>query len=113
MLVVRLNSLVEVSAVPRIAPALSDTLKLTATNETTQIETIIYIEFYMYNGRLVFTFDIPIEFKAGNKYEVEINNENTNTIIYRGKMIVINETTDIQNYTPSTQQTQRFKVKSQ
>ena len=112
MLVVRLNSLVEVSAVPRIAPAF-DTLKLTATNETTQIETIIYIEFYMYNGRLIFTFEIPEAFKAGDKFEIEINEETTNTIIYRGKLIVVNESTDIQNYTPSTQQPLRFKTKSQ
>ena len=113
MLVVELNTIIELGAVPRIAPALLDNLVMTALNESSQVSTDITIDGYMHNGRLIFTFDIPLIFKLGDKYEVSIKIQTTGIIIYLGKMIVVKENTDIQNYTPSTQQPQRFKKKNQ
>jgi len=59
-------------------------------------------------------FELPaitqdVAYFAGDKHEITITNTTTETVIYRGKMIVVKEDTDIQNYTPSTQTTQRFK----
>lgn len=113
MIVIELNTILEISAIPRVAPSLLDILVLTAINEKSQVSTDIPIDGYMHNGRLIFTFVIPLIFIAGDKYEISINNTTTSKLVYKGKMIVVKENTDIQNYTPSTQQTQRFKTKSQ
>ena len=112
MIVIELNTILKLSAVPRIAPFFSDSLVLKAIKETTQESINIELIHYMYNGRLVFTFDIPDTFKSGDKLEISINNETTGAIVYRGKAIVVKEGTDIQNYTPSKQITQRFKTKT-
>ena len=59
-------------------------------------------------NRLVFTLpNTNTDFSAGNKYQITI--KNGSTTIYLGKMIVVTELTDIQNYTPSNQTTQRYK----
>lgn len=58
------------------------------------------------NDRFQIIIPQNTEFKAGNKYEIFI--KKGEIIVYRGKMIVTKENTDIQNYTPSKQQNQRF-----
>lgn len=114
MLVIELNTDNSLSAVPRIAPSLSDILVFKWINEFSQVTGEIEMIWQFSKGRLTFGFDtLPDDFIAGNKYEISIFNSNTGTIIYLGKLIVVKENTDIQNYTPSTQQQQRFKTKSQ
>lgn len=114
MLVIELNTDNSLSAVPRIAPALSDILVFKWINENTQLTGDIEMIWQFSKGRLTFSFDtLPSDFIAGDKYEISIFNETTSAIIYLGKLIIVKEDTDIQNYTPSTQQTQRFKTKNQ
>lgn len=112
MIVIELNTILKLSAVPRIAPFFSDSLVLTAIKESNQESIAIELIHYMHNGRLIFTFDTPETFKSGDKLEISIKNETENTIVYRGKAIVVKENTDIQNYTPSKQTIQRFKTKT-
>lgn len=110
MKVLKLNTPFEISAVVRTAPAQSDTLVLTVLNEFNQISFNYTLTWVVNNDRIEFTLpNTNPDLKAGNKYEIYINNTTTEDIIYRGKMIVVNENTDIQNYTPSKQVTQRFK----
>jgi len=106
MKVIKLNTPFELSAVLRIVPTIGDVLIFTAINEFSQVEITQTLTWTIKNDRLLFTLASNVDFKAGNKYEISISN-NTK-IIYLGKMIVVNELTDIQNYTPSKQTTQRF-----
>jgi len=62
-------------------------------------------------GRFVFSFNLHADFKAGNKYQLEIYNQSTSETLYFGKLLIVKEDTNIQNYTPSNQITQRYKSK--
>lgn len=107
MKVLKLNTPFEISAVPRIALVSSDVLIFTARNEVTGLSTDYTLVWSINNGRLVFELpDTNADFKAGNKYEIFI--KKSDTIVYRGKMIIVKEDTDTQNYTPSKQTTPRF-----
>lgn len=107
MKVLKLNTPFEISAVPRIALVSSDVLIFTARNENTNAGFDYTLDWSIVNGRLNFELpDTNPDFKAGNKYEIFI--KKSDTIIYRGKMIIVKEDTDIQNYTPSKQTTPRF-----
>ena len=107
MKVLKLNTPFEISAVPRIALVSSDVLIFTARNEATGLITAYTLVWSMTNGPLVFELpDTNPDFKAGNKYEIFIKKDDT--IVYRGKMIIVKEDTDIQNYTSSKQTTPRF-----
>ncbi len=111
MKIVKLDSIIEICAVVRTAQTLLYDLVLKLRNETTDTVIDVKISWVFKRGRLRFFFEQPEDFSAGNKYEIEIKNEFTNDIVYRGKLLVVTEDTDIQNYTPSKQQTQRFKTK--
>jgi len=107
MKVLKLNTPFEVSAVPRIALVSSDVLIFTARDEVTNESVDYTLDWSVINGRLV--FELPNtnpDFIAGNKYEIFI--KRIDEIVYRGKMIIVKEDTDIQNYTPSKQTTPRF-----
>jgi len=107
MKVIKLNTPFEISAVPRIALVSSDVLIFTARNENTGSATNYTLIWSLVNGRLI--FELPStnpDFVAGNKYEIFI--KRIDEIVYRGKMIIVKEDTDIQNYTPSKQTTPRF-----
>jgi len=111
MKVLKLNTPFELSAVVRIAPFQSDVLSFTIRNEVSNYTASYSIDWNMVNGRIEFTLPdatTETDFKAGNKYELTITNTYDYTIIYRGKLIVVKEDTDIQNYTPSKQTTPRF-----
>tara|TARA_R110000782_G_scaffold30243_1_gene75220 strand:- start:3 stop:329 length:327 start_codon:yes stop_codon:yes gene_type:complete len=108
MKVLKLNTPFEISAVVRVAPVLGDILTFTATNEVTDNTKDYVLEWEYTRKRLVFTLpNTNTDFAAANKYEITI--KNAETVIYLGKMIVVNEITDTQNYTPSNQITQRYK----
>ena len=108
MKVLKLNTSFEISAVVRIAPVLGDVLKVTAINEFSENSKEYTLTWVYLRNRLTFTLpDTNTDFKASNKYEITI--KNGVNIIYLGKMIVVNQATDIQNYTPSSQITQRYK----
>jgi len=107
MKILKLNTPFEISAVPRIALVSSDVLIFTARNENTNVSFNYTLIWSIVSGRLV--FELPNtnpDFIAGNKYEIFI--KRIDEIVYRGKMIIVKEDTDIQNYTPSKQTTPRF-----
>lgn len=107
MKVLKLNTPFEISAVPRIALVSSDVLIFTARNEVTNVSVNYTLDWSLINGRLIFELpDTNPDFLAGNKYEIFI--KNGDIIAYRGKMIIVKEDTDTQNYTPSKQTTPRF-----
>lgn len=107
MKVLKLNTPFEISAVPRIVLISSDVLIFTARNEVTNEIVNYTLDWSVINGRLNFELpDTNTDFQAGNKYEIFI--KKGDTIVYRGKMIIVKEDTDIQNYTPSKQTTPRF-----
>jgi hypothetical protein len=112
MKVIKLDTPFDLSAVVRIAPTSGDIIDFYSRNEASNLELDININWEYSKGRLI--FEIPAitqgtMFNAGDKCEIIITNVTTGTVIYRGKLIVVKEDTDIQNYTPSTQTTQRFK----
>jgi len=112
MKVIKINTPFDLSAVVRTAPSLGDLLSFYSRNEATDLTANYNINWEYSHGRLLFTLPEiteEIAYNAGEKHEISITNTTTETVIYRGKMIVVNEDTDIQNYTPSTQTTQRFK----
>jgi len=112
MKVIRIDTPFELSAVVRIAPTSGDIIDFYSRNEATNLETTYNINWEYSHGRLI--FELPaitqdVAYFAGDKHEIIITNTTIETVIYRGKMIVVKEDTDIQNFTPSTQTTQRFK----
>ena len=111
MLVYELSSRKNISAVPRIAPIFSDILEITIISEDSNYKSTQGIDFTLKNGRISFKFNPLTPFKSGSKYSISIKNTTTEAVIYRGKMLVVKQNTDIQNYTPSTQQAQRYKIK--
>ena len=112
MKVIKIDTPFELSAVVRIAPSTGDIIDFKSRNEATDLEADFNINWEYTHSRLLFTLPAitqDVAYFAGDKHEITITNTTTDTVIYRGKMIVVKEDTDIQNYTPSTQTTQRFK----
>ena len=112
MKVIKIDTPFDLSAVVRIAPTQGDIIDFKSRNEATDLEADFNITWEHTHGRLLFTLPeitSGVAYFAGDKHEITITNTTTSTVIYRGKMIVVKEDTDIQNYTPSTQTTTRFK----
>jgi hypothetical protein len=107
MKVIKLNTPLTIVIVPRLLPIDGDVLIFNAINEFSQVTVTQTITWTKKNGRISFILASNSNFKAGNKYEISISNGAN--VIYLGKMIVVKEITDTQNYTPSKQTTQRFK----
>lgn len=110
MKVLKLNTINSVSVVLRTTLLLSDNITLRLRNESTDVVYSAPITWVYSKDRIVFDFETLESFKEGEKYEMELLK--LEEIVYRGKAIVVKEDTDIQNYTPSKQQTQRFKTKA-
>jgi len=111
MKVLELNKPIELWAVVRTATITGENLILKLRNETNNLLIEIPIVWSVSRERLVFSFNVHADFKAGNKYELEIYNQSTSESLYFGKLLIVKENTNIQNYTPSSQITQRFKSK--
>ena len=112
MKVIKIDTPFDLSAVVRIAPTSGDVLFFKSRNEANDLIADYNINWEFTHGRLLFTLPeitSGVAYNPGEKHEITITNTTTDTVIYRGKMIVVKEDTDIQNYTPSKQTTQRFK----
>jgi hypothetical protein len=93
--------------VPRLYPLAENDLRLYLRDELKNIVLEPSITFIV-SERLSITLESePIEFKAQAKYEIEL--KIADVIIYRGKMIILESGTNIQNYTNGSQSTNRFK----
>lgn len=98
--------------VPRIFPSLTDNLSLTLTNENSKvvINPTFTFELNEKRDKLVITLtETPENFALQNKYSIELKNDND--IIYLGKLIILQNGTNVQNYEYGSQSTSRFKFK--
>lgn len=109
MKIVELDTPVELSAVVRSIPQTGDSINIILKNEVSGLVIDLPTTWTYEKQRLKFSFDIPLDFKAGNHYQITL--KNGSNVIYLGNLLVVKEGTNIQNYTPSTQRTQRFKSK--
>jgi hypothetical protein len=107
MKIIKLNTDLKVVAIPRTMPPLGEVLNFKAINEFSQFEISLTVDWWRDKDRIVFILPINSNYKAANKYEISIRQGTTT--IYEGKMLVVKEITDTQNYTPSKQRPQRFK----
>lgn len=113
MKVLELNKPMIIGAVLRVAPSVGDNLILKLQNEFSDLKLDITEGWYYEKGRHYFNIDTPpTDFKSGNKYQIIIENQSINKIIYMGNLLIVKENTDIQNYTPLDQRQQRFKSKA-
>jgi len=114
MITIELSSNQSFSFMPREVPSGMDMLQLTIRNEakgdvfTTGLAFIVN-EFTTNNLVTCTPVDLIPSISPLNKYELFITNLNNNYVIYRGKLLITASGSDIQNYSPSTQKTPRFK----
>jgi len=109
MKVLFLTETLEFSAIPRKYPNISDTLTLDLRNENTGEVITPEITFTVTDKLNITITTQPADFKTQNKYEVSVWNEGE--IIYKGKLIVLESGTDIQNYNYGSQTTSKYSFK--
>jgi hypothetical protein len=110
MKVLFLNTPLIFSLIPRKYPDISDILSLQLRNESTNITINNAVYFSTDERKLYIELTTqPAEFKTQNKYEITLLNGLE--IIYKGKLIVLESGTDIQNYDYGSQTTSRFQYK--
>ncbi|WP_165579367.1 hypothetical protein [Flavobacterium sp. ABG] len=84
-------------------------LSVTLTNELTNTKIELSFTSIISGAYLTIILNtIPNDFTSGNKYAIEINNITSQSIIYLGKLMIVDENTDIQNYAYATQSNSRF-----
>ena len=94
------------SLIPRKYPIISDVLTLNLRNETTGDVITPAITFSVDEKLNITITTQPTDFKTQNKYEVSILRGSE--ILYKGKLIVLESGTDIQNYNYGSQTTSKF-----
>ena len=109
MKVLFLETALEFSLIPRKYPIISDTLTLDLRNENTGEVITPAITFTVTDKLNITLTTQPTDFKTQNKYEVTISNGSE--IIYKGKLIVLESGTDVQNYNYGSQTTSKYSFK--
>ncbi len=107
MKVILLNNPYKIYLTPRIFPNINDNLSLNLRNEMTNEVLTPTISFIL-GDKLEITITTT-SFKVQDKYEIELLNGSS--VIYRGKLIVLDDNTDIQNYEYGSQSNSKFKFK--
>ena len=97
------------SLIPRKYPIISDILTLNLRNETTGVVINPAITFTVTDKLNITITAQPLDFKTQNKYEVTILKGSE--IIYKGKLIVLESGTDVQNYNYGSQTTSKYSFK--
>lgn len=95
--------------IPRIYPLSTDPVTLSLTNEQTGEVLNPSITFVVAEKLSITITTQPTQFRSLDKYDITV--KNGETVIYLGKMIILDSGTDIQNYKTSSQQNGRFKYK--
>jgi len=109
MKVLFLDAALDLYLIPRVYPLLTDTLTLTLRNESSN-ETITPAVTFVLGEKLKVTITTqPTDFKTQNKYELEL--KNGTSVIYRGKIIILAQGTDVQNYEYSSQPNAKYGYK--
>ncbi len=106
MKVLILGAPLKFTCVPRKYPIVSDALALVLRHENTETILTPTITFTTAEMLTVTITDTIPQFKAQTKFEIELKIEEET--IYKGKLIVLEEGTDIQNYQYDSQSTGRF-----
>ncbi len=88
------------SFVPREIPIESE-INVILRNEMTNVLIDEKYTYSLVRGKVFLTINPNSDFTAKNKYEVEV--KELDKTIYRGKVIYLEEGTDIQNYNQRTQ----------
>lgn len=97
------------SCIPRVYPKINDTLVLELRNEMTSVVLTPDISFTLTDKLNITIIVKPDDFKTQNKYELTI--KNSGSVIYRGKGIVLDNNTNVQNYQYGTQTNKIFDFK--
>ena len=97
------------SLIPRNYPKIGDTLILNLRNENTNTILSPTISFIVDDKLNIEVLEQPTDFKTQNKYEVTLLNDSE--IIYKGKLIILEAGTDIQNYDYGSQTTSKYQFK--
>ena len=97
------------SLIPRKYHIISDILTLNLRNEITGVVINPAITFIVTDKLNITLTTQPLDFKTQNKYEVTILNGSE--IIYKGKLIVLESGTDVQNYNYGSQTTSKYSFK--
>jgi hypothetical protein len=97
--------------IPKITFSVDEklTIELIDLSQSTIDLANITIDSLLILGDPINNLEFPADFKTQNKYEITLLN--ANEIIYKGKMIVLEAGTDIQNYDYGSQTTSRFQYK--
>lgn len=109
MKVLFLTEALEFSLIPRKYPIISDDLTLDLRNETTGTVISPAITFSVTEKLNITITEQPLDFKTQNKYEITISSDSE--IIYKGKLIVLDSGTDVQNYNYGSQTTSKYSFK--
>ena len=105
-----MNTTAIFSVILRVYPSELDIISLTLRNELSDFVITPDISFTVGQRLQVHIEDAIADFKSGNKYEIVI--DNAGAVIYRGRLIVVDELTDTQNFEYTTQENGRFKFKT-
>jgi len=109
MKVLFLNNPLIINLIPRKYPIISDVLTLNLRNENTGVVINPAITFSVDDKLNITLTTQPLDFKTQNKYEVTVLKGGE--IIYKGKLIVLESGTDIQNYNYGSQTTSKYSFK--
>lgn len=109
MKVLFLDAVLDFYLIPRVYPLITDTLTLSLRSEITNEVLTPPVTFTIEEQLKINITTQPTEFAIQNKYEVEL--KNGTDVIYRGKMIILAEDTDVQNYEYSSQPTAKYGYK--
>lgn len=85
------------SLIPRKYIESSENFVLYLRNEMTGLELTPEFSVLITDKIQITLLEQPEDFKNHNKYEIEL--KNNNEILYWGKLITLNQGTDVQNYT--------------
>lgn len=99
-----LNNSLELHLIPRIYPNNTVNLVLNMRNEMT--DEVLTPEIIVYITDLLNITILNTEFKVQDKFEISLFSDGN--LIYLGKLIVLKEGTDVQNYEYNTQKNEIF-----
>ena len=95
--------------IPRIYPETADVLTLSMRNESSNVELTPTITHTTTTRTEITLTSQPTDFKTRSKYEIEV--KNGSKTIYRGKVLILESGTDIQNYEYQSQSDAKFGYK--
>jgi len=110
MKVIKINQVEQFSCVPRQYPNLTDELGVKVKNEMTNVMIDLGFTYELSGSYLTIIInDVPADFESGNKYEVTVSNiTNNSSLVYLGKLLIVDENSDVQNYVYKSQSNSRY-----